>query len=135
MVYKSQVAMPEDTGLGEAEVSAAMSESENEYDELEAHKDDDDDKMAEQNAASDATGEKKKYDPKDPTRPRRKKARRACFACQRAHLTCGKPDPCYPLITASFVRNTSNSGFSVPLVFFHSLDQLRVSFPVRLTGC
>ncbi len=32
---------------------------------------------------------KKKYDPKDPLRPRRKKARRACFACQRAHLTCG----------------------------------------------
>lgn len=28
---------------------------------------------------------------KDPTRPRRKKARRACYACQRAHLTCGKP--------------------------------------------
>ena len=27
---------------------------------------------------------------KDPARPRRKKARRACFACQRAHLTCGK---------------------------------------------
>jgi hypothetical protein len=26
---------------------------------------------------------------KDPQRPRRKKARRACFACQRAHLTCG----------------------------------------------
>lgn len=27
---------------------------------------------------------------KDPQRPRRKKARRACYACQRAHLTCGK---------------------------------------------
>lgn len=26
---------------------------------------------------------------KDPSRPRRKKARRACLACQRAHLTCG----------------------------------------------
>jgi hypothetical protein len=31
-----------------------------------------------------------KPNPKDPLRPRRKKARRACFACQRAHLTCGK---------------------------------------------
>lgn len=31
-----------------------------------------------------------KSNPKDPSRPRRKKARRACFACQRAHLTCGK---------------------------------------------
>ncbi|RPA81202.1 hypothetical protein BJ508DRAFT_115407 [Ascobolus immersus RN42] len=25
----------------------------------------------------------------DKDRPRRRKARRACFACQRAHLTCG----------------------------------------------
>lgn len=32
---------------------------------------------------------KPKLDAKDPLRPRRKKARRACFACQRAHLTCG----------------------------------------------
>ncbi|KAL1970186.1 hypothetical protein VTN77DRAFT_6591 [Rasamsonia byssochlamydoides] len=32
--------------------------------------------------------------PKDPSRPRRKKARRACFACQRAHLTCGDERPC-----------------------------------------
>ena len=29
---------------------------------------------------------------KDPSRPRRKKARRACYACQRAHLTCGMFD-------------------------------------------
>ncbi|KAI1004693.1 Transcription activator of gluconeogenesis [Podosphaera aphanis] len=35
-----------------------------------------------------------KLDPKDPLRPRRKKARRACFACQRAHLTCGDERPC-----------------------------------------
>jgi hypothetical protein len=27
---------------------------------------------------------------KDPLRPRRKKARRACLACQRAHLTCSE---------------------------------------------
>ena len=27
---------------------------------------------------------------KDALRPRRKKARRACLACQRAHLTCGE---------------------------------------------
>ncbi|CZS96815.1 hypothetical protein WAI453_010173 [Rhynchosporium graminicola] len=37
---------------------------------------------------------KPKLDPKDPLRPRRKKARRACFACQRAHLTCGDERPC-----------------------------------------
>lgn len=53
-----------------------------------------DDKMTD-NAIKQETGPdgevKKKYDPKDPMRPRRKKARRACFACQRAHLTCGTP--------------------------------------------
>jgi hypothetical protein len=38
---------------------------------------------------STGTATKPKLDPKDPLRPRRKKARRACFACQRAHLTCG----------------------------------------------
>jgi hypothetical protein len=35
---------------------------------------------------------------KDPLRPRRKKARRACYACQRAHLTCGK----WKSVTAAF---------------------------------
>jgi len=30
---------------------------------------------------------------KDPNRPKRKKARRACYACQRAHLTCGESPP------------------------------------------
>jgi len=63
-------------------------DSDNEYDR------DDDDTMADSNIAEslDPNGEvKKKYDPKDPMRPRRKKARRACFACQRAHLTCGMP--------------------------------------------
>lgn len=38
----------------------------------------------------DANGQTSKSNAKDPLRPRRKKARRACFACQRAHLTCGK---------------------------------------------
>lgn len=37
-----------------------------------------------------ANGQKPASNAKDPTRPRRKKARRACFACQRAHLTCGE---------------------------------------------
>ncbi|RMZ89869.1 hypothetical protein DV736_g2907, partial [Chaetothyriales sp. CBS 134916] len=44
-----------------------------------------------------AEEKKKKPGPgngKDPNRPRRKKARRACFACQRAHLTCGDERPC-----------------------------------------
>jgi len=34
-------------------------------------------------------GQKLASNAKDPLRPRRKKARRACYACQRAHLTCG----------------------------------------------
>lgn len=37
-----------------------------------------------------SNGQKPASNAKDPTRPRRKKARRACFACQRAHLTCGE---------------------------------------------
>src|SRR3954471_23168152 len=86
--------MPDTAEPSELEVSGTMSDSDNEYDDIDGHiKDDEDDKMADQNSASDgvdANGEpKKKYDPKDPLRPRRKKARRACFACQRAHLTCG----------------------------------------------
>jgi hypothetical protein len=39
--------------------------------------------------ASHQNGHKSASNAKDPLRPRRKKARRACFACQRAHLTCG----------------------------------------------
>lgn len=38
-------------------------------------------------------GQKPAANAKDPMRPRRKKARRACFACQRAHLTCGLFSP------------------------------------------
>lgn len=40
--------------------------------------------------AGSSTTQPSKSNAKDPSRPRRKKARRACFACQRAHLTCGK---------------------------------------------
>ncbi|KAG9203146.1 Transcriptional regulator of nonfermentable carbon utilization [Epicoccum nigrum] len=42
----------------------------------------------------DSNGQPNKSNAKDPLRPRRKKARRACFACQRAHLTCGDERPC-----------------------------------------
>jgi hypothetical protein len=72
--------------------------SENEYDEADIIKDErDDDVMAESNfinkenddGGSPTQLKKPKLDPRDPLRPRRKKARRACFACQRAHLTCG----------------------------------------------
>ncbi|CAK4031246.1 Transcription activator of gluconeogenesis acuK [Lecanosticta acicola] len=47
------------------------------------------------NASSNGSGTTPaKSNAKDPSRPRRKKARRACFACQRAHLTCGDERPC-----------------------------------------
>ena len=86
--------MPDVEEPSEAHISTLLSDSDNEYDDhdpdsqlLEEH-----DKMGGLHASpgADANGEaKKKYDAKDPSRPRRKKARRACFACQRAHLTCG----------------------------------------------
>jgi hypothetical protein len=87
--------MPDDVEENGAEVSDAMSENDNECDDSDLPIRDEDDKMGDQNASSDngveTRGEgKQKYDPKDPLRPRRKKARRACFACQRAHLTCGR---------------------------------------------
>jgi hypothetical protein len=76
--------------------------SENEYSDHEqeiGREEDDNTDMAEQkyipdddengNASGSTVTAKPKLDPKDPLRPRRKKARRACFACQRAHLTCG----------------------------------------------
>lgn len=76
--------------------------SENEYSDHEqeiGREEDDNTDMAEQKFRPDddengkvggsTVTTKPKLDPKDPLRPRRKKARRACFACQRAHLTCG----------------------------------------------
>ncbi|KAF2098190.1 hypothetical protein NA57DRAFT_40833 [Rhizodiscina lignyota] len=46
------------------------------------------------NAHANGNGQTKSSSAKDPQRPRRKKARRACAACQRAHLTCGDERPC-----------------------------------------
>ncbi|KAI0009239.1 hypothetical protein F4779DRAFT_382872 [Xylariaceae sp. FL0662B] len=91
--------MPEDVDANGTEVSDAMSENENEYDDAEHLIKDEDDKMADRTTSPETNAEnagevKKKYDPKDPQRPRRKKARRACYACQRAHLTCGDERPC-----------------------------------------
>lgn len=66
--------------------------------------DPDGDEMAEQKIESPSNeaspsqqtsnGDKPASNAKDPLRPRRKKARRACLACQRAHLTCGDERPC-----------------------------------------
>lgn len=94
--------MSGDTEIDDPEVSDGASE--NEYSDQEhepdvVDKEDDNTDMAEQKfrpdgeengkAAGTTVTTKPKLDPKDPLRPRRKKARRACFACQRAHLTCG----------------------------------------------
>ncbi|PFH59565.1 hypothetical protein XA68_12197 [Ophiocordyceps unilateralis] len=91
--------MPEDVEETGA-ASDRASENEDESETL----DKDDDKMAD--GSIDAAGEvKKKYDPKDPLRPRRKKARRACYACQRAHLTCGDERPCKRCIKRGLADN------------------------------
>lgn len=77
--------MPQDMSDNGADVSDPVSENEEDSETLLK---DEDERMADPMAAN-GYDDKKKYDPKDPLRPRRKKARRACFACQRAHLTCG----------------------------------------------
>ncbi|KAI9151752.1 Transcription activator of gluconeogenesis [Paramyrothecium foliicola] len=82
--------MPDDMDENGPEVSDHMSENEDESENYNQ----DDGKMANPDSANGSGEVKKKYDPKDPLRPRRKKARRACFACQRAHLTCGDERPC-----------------------------------------
>lgn len=96
--------MSGDTEIDDPEVSDGASE--NDYSDQDHEPDvvgreeDDNTDMAEQKfrpdvdengkaGGSTVTTTKPKLDPKDPLRPRRKKARRACFACQRAHLTCG----------------------------------------------
>ncbi|EFX01023.1 c6 zinc finger domain containing protein [Grosmannia clavigera kw1407] len=112
--------MMDEMDTNEGELSDALSE--NEYDDVhlqllgerddhedhtDDHQDDDhdydsamdkrtDSKSIKTEAGLESTAPepKKKYDPKDPLRPRRKKARRACYACQRAHLTCGDERPC-----------------------------------------
>lgn len=53
----------------------------------------------------DANGQTIKSSAKDPLRPRRKKARRACFACQRAHLTCGDERPCLRCVKRNLADN------------------------------
>lgn len=93
--------------MDDPEISDGVSENEYSDHEQEVEKEDDDNTaMAEQKPRTDTEGNgkaggsvtapKPKLDPKDPLRPRRKKARRACFACQRAHLTCGK----FPLLVS-----------------------------------
>ncbi|KAG9248039.1 transcription activator of gluconeogenesis [Calycina marina] len=97
--------MSGDTEIGEHEVSDGISENDrSDHDRDIGREEDDNTDMAEQKfrpesdedgpAAGSTVNTKPKLDPRDPLRPRRKKARRACFACQRAHLTCGDERPC-----------------------------------------
>jgi hypothetical protein len=93
--------MSGDTEIDDPEVSDGASENEySDHDhDVVGREEDDNTDMTEQKfrpevdengkAVGSTTTTKPKLDPKDPLRPRRKKARRACFACQRAHLTCG----------------------------------------------
>ncbi|KAH3938433.1 hypothetical protein HBH98_161930 [Parastagonospora nodorum] len=60
-----------------------------------------DDDMAAEQKTNDSSpsqetsnGQKAASNAKDPLGPRRKRARRVCSACQRAHLTCGDERPC-----------------------------------------
>jgi hypothetical protein len=107
--------MSGDTEIDDPEVSDGASENEYSDHEQELGKEEDDNTdMAEQklgdengNAAGSTVTAKPKFDPKDPLRPRRKKARRACFACQRAHLTCGMFLIFFGL--AETFENTNNS--------------------------
>ncbi|KAF7717634.1 Transcription activator of gluconeogenesis acuK [Penicillium ucsense] len=55
---------------------------------------------------------------KDPSRPRRKKARRACFACQRAHLTCGDERPCQRCIKRG-LQDACHDGIRKKAKYLH----------------
>ncbi|KAL7270445.1 Transcriptional regulator of nonfermentable carbon utilization [Rhizina undulata] len=66
---------------------------------------------------------------KDPSRPRRKKARRACFACQRAHLTCGDERPCQRCIKRG-LQDACHDGVRKKAKYLHDapLDDAPAEF-------
>ncbi|KAH0111843.1 hypothetical protein KCU66_g12122, partial [Aureobasidium melanogenum] len=84
----------------------------------------------------------KRANAKDPSRPRRKKARRACYACQRAHLTCGDERPCLRCIKrglqdhchdgvrkkAKYLHDAPNEAL-IPQNFNQSQSQLNQATP------
>jgi len=67
---------PLDSGDEQEEDTTILNDSENEPDQT-------------LNQSTNGAEKKIPSKPKELFRPKRKKARRACFACQRAHLTCG----------------------------------------------
>jgi hypothetical protein len=113
--------MPNDVAAANSgDISDAMSESDHDYDETDILDRDDEDKMGDSSGrlehGADGVTEKKKYDPKDPLRPRRKKARRACLACQRAHLTCGEQPFCWQYTTPPLTRISSRGRAALSAV-------------------
>ena len=85
--------MPSGTGDHEASPSPSQSQSADESGEQEIGDMVEQPEFGKKLNAQGLTGAGQPKNPssvKDPTRPRRKKARRACYACQRAHLTCGR---------------------------------------------
>ncbi|KAK2762840.1 Transcriptional regulator of nonfermentable carbon utilization [Arachnomyces sp. PD_36] len=82
---------------------------------------------------------------KDPLRPRRKKARRACFACQRAHLTCGDERPCQRCIKrglqdachdgvrkkAKYLHDAPNEALMPGVGANHPYNQANAALPGR----
>ncbi|KAH7119773.1 transcription activator of gluconeogenesis [Dendryphion nanum] len=65
-----------------------------------------------------ANGQKSSSSAKDPLRPRRKKARRACLACQRAHLTCGDERPCHRCVKRQ-LQATCTDGVRKKAKYLH----------------
>ncbi|KAI9894411.1 MAG: Transcriptional regulator of nonfermentable carbon utilization [Vezdaea aestivalis] len=59
---------------------------------------------------------------KDPLRPRRKKARRACFACQRAHLTCGDERPCQRCVKRG-IQDVCQDGVRKKAKYLHDAPE------------
>jgi hypothetical protein len=110
--------MSGDIEIDDPDVSEGASENEYSDNEHEVGREEDDMKFRPDDENGKVGGStvvtKPKLDPKDPLRPRRKKARRACFACQRAHLTCGK----YIYVSISVL-------FSVPRTFRSTSCALR----------
>jgi hypothetical protein len=45
--------------------------------------------LMENGIAAESKAAKSQFGPKNKLGPQRKRARRACFACQRSHLSCG----------------------------------------------
>jgi len=122
--------MSGDTEIDDPEISDGASENDySDHDQEIGKEEDDNTEMAEQKFRpdSDENGKivgstvtaKPKLDPKDPLRPRRKKARRACFACQRAHLTCG-------MFSFWFSYDINIPRYSITVTPFHF---------VHLNGC